>query len=368
MLPLLLLYGALLVLVLARRARRTQELPDLHRDAIGLAASFLDQYPMHPYPAIAKSLELAFLRRHLPASDPGAPPTGPVVELAVGEGSFSERIFPPGAQVTAFELNPYSLVHTMDLPHIRDRIVADALDPPVAPSTAAYVVCNNLLHHVSDKERTLSAWSRIGERCVTNENTTAWAASWMLPGLLSRLGMGRAARSTAARIEARTLQSLRTLPDLQGLVRTDFEVEAEVHYFHERTFFLAAVCSALLVCKGPPTPALPKAILNGPLRLLAHRLARRLVETLIAYDGTLPRDRDAFVSWRLRSRHVDRLTDGPLLACPDCRSALSGTRCVPCDQEIPSVDGMLFLLPRRMREEVLGGYRGPSAALGRQHL
>jgi len=78
----------------------------LHSKAIESLDLFLEQYPFHLYPILCKCLELAYLQFELP---PLVNNRERILEIAIGEGSFSKLIFPPDAGIVGLELNPYYL-------------------------------------------------------------------------------------------------------------------------------------------------------------------------------------------------------------------------------------------------------------------
>ena len=93
LIPLLFLYGFLLVLVLRitflfPKKRGSSE---LHKKAAKKVPEFTTQYPMHPYPIIAKSMEMVFLQEHI--RQVASKVKQGIVELAIGEGTFSNRVF-----------------------------------------------------------------------------------------------------------------------------------------------------------------------------------------------------------------------------------------------------------------------------------
>lgn len=368
-LPLLFGYGVFLVLVLHMRGllSRRCEMPALHRAALDHVREFVAQYPLHLYPVVAKSLELAFLKTHMKALMDEGGRGG--VELAIGDGTLSARIFPPGIGVTGFDINPYSLVHTARHAHVTQRVVADCLNPPVAKAGAAFVVANNLLHHVEGKDAALRNWARIAPYALFNENTTYWSSGWYAPFLLRRLGAARSSAGAAKRIEERSLQHLLSREELQTLVGRHYEILQEDSFFHERVFFLCSLCSLLLFCYGPPTPRPQKMLLNGLLRPFTRFLTEHMARVLIEYDAVLPRDKDAFVCWVTRSRTTPSAVVPATLSlvCPDCREPISLRRCPRCDRTFPETDQMLFLLPRELADEItyVSALR---EILGREHL
>ncbi|HEY5998747.1 MAG TPA: class I SAM-dependent methyltransferase [bacterium] len=371
LLPVLLLYAALLVLALGAvarlRGRRSAPAGSLQERAAAHVGEFAAQYPLHLYPVLIKALELAFITGNLEGRV--RPGSDAVVELAVGDGTLSARVFPATTGVVALDLNPYSLVQTRSCPHISRRVVADCLEPPVADGGADFLISNNLLHHVTDKGRTLANWSRLAPLALFNENTGHWASGWFRPYALRALGLSARAARAARAIEEHSLQALLPAAALDALVGASYAIEERESAFDERVFFLSAVCSTLLGCYGPPTPAPLKRILNGPLRLLAAPLTRAAARALLRHDAWCDRTRDVLVAWVVRSRTVPG--GGPRgavrLVCPDCRGGLAGSSCTKCGRVFEELDGMLFLLPERLRRQVTY-VPDQRDALGREHL
>ncbi len=369
-LPLLILYGILLIAALQLRLLLSKRgsPSGLHGRAEKYVVEFTSQYPMHFYPVVAKALELAFLKEHL--ADFLGPQRGGIAELAAGEGTLSARFFPEDAGIFAFDLNPYSLVHTAGLPHITRRIVADCLEPPIGPGGASLIVSNNFMHHVSNKEKTLENWSKVSEFVIFNENSPYWVSGWFTPFLLARLGFAKTARKVAGGIESRGYQSLMSSDDLRELVSRFYEITQETTFLSERVFFLCAVSSSLLFSYGPPTPERQKKMLNGILRPISRFLTGHACRALIRYDALLPRGKDAFISWVAKSRKTVPSRAGRkeiILVCPDCRGILQDDHCPACNRTFEVRDGMLFLLPREIAKDITYAEE-KTLTLGREHL
>ena len=130
--PFLILYAAALTValrvsvLLRKRVKST-----LHDDALQHVDAFVAQYPLHLYPIVAKSIELSYLKRRLPEI---VNTDSSIVEVAIGEGTLSARIFGDQHKLTGLDLNPYSLVKATKLPHVRQAVVCDGLNPPVRPA------------------------------------------------------------------------------------------------------------------------------------------------------------------------------------------------------------------------------------------
>ena len=160
LLPILLLVGKLFIFRLRRSlgVYRSDLPSDLHRRALGYVDSFIEQYPMHLYPILAKSFELAFLIPYFKETEENR---SEIVEVAIGEGTLSKRLFTGGQRVTGVDLNPYSLVKAAKFPHVARAIVGDGLNPPLQAGSFELLISNNFLHHVTQKEKTISKCKEI---------------------------------------------------------------------------------------------------------------------------------------------------------------------------------------------------------------
>lgn len=339
----------------------------LNERAIGHVPAFIEQYPLHLYPVVLKSFELAFLKPELQRLRAGG---ARFVEMAIGEGTFSAKIFPPDAEVVGLDLNPYSLWRAAQLPHVKQAIICDCLRPPVRGGHFDALLANNFMHHVTMKEQTLANWSRVARRLIFNESTPYWAAGWATPFVLKRLGFKVAARRAADRIERDMLQHLEPMEAIDALVRREFEVVKCDTYFSERTFFLCAVYSFIMGCFGPPTPAFLKSFFLGRyMRRVTLPLTAWIAKLLIRYDQSQDRSRDVYVSYICESRHVFEPSAENYLVCPRCGGGLSETdHCGACRRQYSRQNRMLFLLPEEL-EYVETAYDPDSAkAQPREHL
>jgi hypothetical protein len=366
--PLTLMASALLLLALRLSNRwhgRNVGSP-LHRQALDHVESFIQQYPLHVYPIVAKALELAYLRDRLSRARDRNPR---ILEVAIGEGSMSARLFGDGQRVTGIDLNPYSLLKASVLPHVDRAIVCDGLNPPLRPGTFDLLLSVNFLHHVSQKELTVTNWSRLAEVLLITENTPYWASSWTVPYLLRRLGLrALAARRTRA-IVRHGLQFLEDAATLEHRIERSCDILERVSFMSERTFFLCSILSFLMRCYGPPTPPLLKRWSLGPLRRLVLPLTAALARRLVVFDAYQHRPTDTFVMFLCRSRDWRQVGSGNDLICPTCRAELDlHDRCEQCGHRYSRIDGMLFLLPRDL-QSVSRDYRpAVSLSLSAEHL
>jgi SAM-dependent methyltransferase len=268
-----------------------------------------------------------------------------VLEIAIGEGTLSARVFGNRAQVTGLDLNPHSLVKAARLEHVDRAVVADGLHPPVRSGSFDLVLSMNFLHHVTDKRGTVREWARIAPALLFNENTVYWASGWPGPYLLRRIGLSGLADRHARRIEQRSLQRLMERSALDGEVAAVARVREKVSFLSERSFFLCGLFSSLMLCYGPPTPAILKRAFLGPLRFVAFPLSRTLARLLLRFDAGENRAADTFVFYACEGDGSAAVERGRELVCPRCASDLDGARCTSCGAIYPQADGMLFLLP-----------------------
>jgi uncharacterized protein YbaR (Trm112 family) len=320
-------------------------LPELHAAASSFVDEFAAQYPLHPYAVLAKAFQLAYLRRDIARyTSRGLH----VVELAIGDGTLSQRIFEEDAVVVGADISPYVLRFAASMPHVDAVVICDCLDPPFEAGSFDLLVSNNFLHHVSAKEATLAVWTRIASSVMFNENTRYWATSWFRPTMLRSLGLRRASVRAADAIEEAHFQSLRSADELDAIAAAAGNVIGRASYFDARTFSISALFSALMMCSGPPTPPRVKAILAGRLRLVGLPLTRLLCRSLIAFDAGRSRERDTYIAYTLATG-AERVEDRGLV-CPSCSARLvEGDNCPKCGDAYPIADGMRFVLPRHLR-------------------
>ena len=364
--PLTLLAGVGLVvgLRIAEIRRPPIARGSIHDEALTLVDSFVEQYPMHLYPLVAKALELAYVNRRL---DSLLRQDSSIVEVAIGEGTLSARIFNESHRVTGLDLNPHSLAKAAKLPHVGRAIVSDGLHPPIHPGAFDLLLSLNFLHHITDKRTTVVNWTSIAQVSLFNENTTYWATGWPIPYVLRQLGLARAANRYANQIELKSIQNLLDRAALGREVRAVAAVREETSFLSERTFFLCGLFSFLMLCYGPPTPAAVKSLLLGVLRPLALPLTSKLARRLLTFDAHQDRTKDTFVFFECDGRIRQSLATGDLV-CPRCGASLSGSACGRCGASYPSADGMLFLLPPQLAYVFEDYSRHEAAAVPAEHL
>ncbi len=358
--------GALIVgLRLAHAAKPAVAKSPIHHGALAFVDSLVEQYPMHLYPLVAKALELAYVNDRLNTI---LEPESRVLEIAIGEGTLSARIFGERKCVTGLDLNPHSLAKAAGLPHVERAIVGDGLHPPVRPGAFDLVLSLNFLHHITDKQTTVTNWATLASVILFNENTTYWATSWTVPLVLRGIGAAGLAARSAKRIERRSLQHLEDGSTLDREIADVAHVRQRVSFLTERTFFFCGLFSFLMLCYGPPTPAILKGLFLGPLRPLALPLTASLARLLLAFDAGGDRTKDTFVFYEcdgLMPEPVRLATD---LVCPRCGAGLAGDTCDGCDARYGTADGMLFLLPPEFAQVFDDYVRHDAAPVPAEHL
>lgn len=366
-LPLLILTAVTMWLCLRwiNRDRRRPDSPT-HLAALAQVREFSRQYPLHPYCVFCKAAETAWLHANLTSR---VDASTRVVEVAIGEGTLSAKVFPANANVVGLDLNPYSLIKAACYPHISHAIVCDGLNPPLLPASFDLLVSNNLLHHVTEKSRVLKNWSRAAKRVVFNDNTPYWASSWFPPVFLRGLGLHRQASRLADHIKRSSIQSLRSAVEIDAIVAEHLIVGARESYFSERTFILCGLCSFLLFSFGPPTPPLIKRILLW-FGFATAPLTEALTSELIRFDAVQSRERDTFLSYSGTSRNVSEVFNADRrFACPHDGTALdSAYRCTVCGRDHPVHDRLVFLLPDDMQEIARDYNSAVSLATPAEHL
>jgi ubiquinone/menaquinone biosynthesis C-methylase UbiE/predicted RNA-binding Zn-ribbon protein involved in translation (DUF1610 family) len=339
----------------------------LNGRALERVAEFVEQYPLHLYPIVAKSFEFAFLEGEVNSLlEKGAR----FLEIAIGEGTFSAKIFPPEADVVGLDLNPYSLSKAVQHQHVKKAVICDCLCPPIRRGHFDVIIANNFLHHVTMKAQTLANWSKVAPKLIFNESTPYWASGWVVPFMLKKLRFKGAAQRKVDRINKKGYQHLESMEVLDNLVRNECEVIEASTYFSERTFFLCALYSFIMCCQGPPTPAYLKDLfLSKRLRWLTVGLTTAIAKMLIRYDQFQDRSRDAYVSYVCVSRYPSEPYTEHYLACPRCGGEMTETnRCERCRRQYSRIDNMLFLLPEEI--EYIETEYDPlvASAISREHL
>jgi ubiquinone/menaquinone biosynthesis C-methylase UbiE len=356
--------GLLISLRVAEIRRPASTRASIYDEALTFVDGLVEQYPMHLYPLVAKALELAYMKKRLASI---LREDSRVVEVAIGEGTLSARIFSESHQITGLDLNPHSLAKAARLPHVARAIVGDGLHPPIRAGAFDLLLSLNFLHHITDKRTTVANWTSIARVSLFNENTTYWASSWTIPYVLRLLGLARPANRYARRIEAFSLQHLLGRAPLEEEIRSVAQVREETSFLSERTFFLCGLFSFLMLCYGPPTPSVVKSLFLGVLRPLALPLTSSLARRLLASDAHEDRTKDTFVFFECDGKIRESVPVGDLV-CPRCGVGLTGSLCGGCGANYPQSDGMLFLLPPQFSYVFDDYSRHEAAPIPTEHL
>jgi hypothetical protein len=262
------------------------------------------------------------------------------------------------------DINPYSIINADDI-RIRSKIIANCLNPPLMHTP--FFICNNLLHHVTNKREVLSNWSNCTNTAIFNENTSFWASSWTLPFILEKIGMKKLAYKKAKSIERKSMQSLLKKDELSSLVGDFFEIENEHAYFHKNTFFVCSIFSFFLRAYGPPTPPFQKFIFLKIIPWIAVPFTKSLAKELLKYDSFQEENGAVFISWFVSSKTHRRFSLEVEFKCPECGEKLiCSKKCLECNTSFETRNGMLFLLNRKMSQEIK--YENKDFSLGKEHL
>lgn len=340
----------------------------LHERAVELAGEFGTQYPLWPYSILVKSMGWAFLEQHLPR---GSEDRKHVLELAIGEGSFSKRVFSGSDNVVGVDVNPVSLSKAATMPNVSKAVVANCLVPPIAPGSFSVVLANNFLHHVSDKGGALTRWAQIAPRMLFNESTPLWSQSWPVPRFLRAIGLRRIAAFSAALLDRLGSQDLLTEPVLTELVQKHVNITDKQTYFAENTYLFATLPCLVALNMGAIPEELKQIAQKKPFRSLTARMTSTLIKLLIEYDERQARDRDVFISYAVRSRSCSANTlPVQFLMCASCgRGRLDDEGgCPECGHKYRTIDGMLFLLEPGLKHIEDSYDPADAAAFASEHL
>jgi hypothetical protein len=357
-----------IVLLRVLTSRRRPERSRLHRRAAELSAEFTSQYPLWPYSILIKSLAWAFVEEHLP---PNSVERKHVLELAIGEGSFSGRIFSGTDEVVGLDVNPVSLSKAVRFPHVRKAVVANCMIPPIHDGAFSVVLANNFLHHVSDKRGTLGRWARLAPLLLFNECTPLWSESWPVPRVLGAIGLRRASRFASDLLNRLGSQDLVPESTLTNLAAEHIDILEKRTYFSENTYMFATLPCVLALNMGAVPEELKRAAQSRPFRKITAKLTAALVRLLIDYDEQQSRGRDVFVSYAGRSRFCTRryATNG-YLRCVRCgQGCLNADQaCGRCGHRYASADGMVFLLDADLQHIERSYDPTNAAAFADEHL
>jgi len=319
----------------------------LHKKTLRNIDLFLEQYPMGLYGLLCKSFELAFLGDIV--KNDVEKPKKKVIEVAIGEGSFSKRIFQRKRSVVGLDITPDSLFHTTRMAHVSQSIVSDCLELPIEPGTFGFLMANNLLHHISNKRKVLAQFSRTAESVLYNENTPAWTDHQTMPLFLRAVGLKEKATAKVEELNQRYVQDLWPLSKCDQEFKRHFAKIQRESFLNQRTYAAAFLFSAIYAGTAPVEPEVKAILLSRPLKSLTLWLTKHLAKLLIAYDFCQKREDDVFVSYYGKSRKFKKAKTLSYLRCPKCKkgSLKKSLRCGKCGSSYQTMDGMIFLLEEK---------------------
>ncbi|PCI45182.1 MAG: hypothetical protein COB51_09165 [Moraxellaceae bacterium] len=321
-------------------------LAPMYKLAVNNVPLFINQYPLTFYPIVAKSLELAFLQEqgHVIQN------SNRICELAIGEGSFSARIFSQyGKSIDAFDLSPYSIKVAESKAHVDRAIVCDCMNPPIKAGSYDLLLSNNFLHHITDKVSVLNRFANIAEHCLFNENTPHWAFAFTHIKEYKNKGLYNVARYLAAKEMFNSAQTLLPQEQLDRCVLdAGFNIKAKASYLSEDVMNISK-CTANFVM----VPENLKLICSSdPFKPMIHATTGELAKLLIIYDSLQSRSTDSFVSYYCKSKQVLPPQENCTLNCPRCNGDLEQSKdhysCSRCKTPYPIKNGIGFILEEKL--------------------
>ncbi len=351
---------ALLRLVLAVRP---PERTGLHERSRPIVRELVDQYPFGAYAVVWKSLQLGYLRESLPWSEMHR-----VVEAAIGEGTFSARVFQERLKVDGMDINPISLKKAAVLPHVQRALVCDCTEPPLHPGSVDLLISNNFLHHVTDKGRVLRNWSKVARYCAFNDCTPDWSRALPPSWILRKVGLIGLSNRIAAVVDTLGAQSLQPREVLEATVNEHFEVVSSASFFSARTYCIANVYSLLCLHMGPIPEEIKQCLLHPWLRRMSTGLTQELCDLLIQFDSRERRDEDVALCYIGRSRSVAASPRQQGLRCECGGEVNEGGECNACALRYSCVDGMWFILPAHLKYVEANYDPRAAAEFPREHL
>jgi hypothetical protein len=323
----------------------------------------VEQYPFGPYAVVWKALQLTFLREQLPWQDMKR-----VVEAAIGEGTFSARVFGDRVKVDGLDINPVSLKKAWALPHVRRAIICDCINPPLLPASVDLLISNNFLHHVTGKRQVLHNWSQAARYVAFNDCTPDWSEALPVSWLLGRIGLKGLARRIAAAVDVLGAQCLVPRNELEAVIAKDLEVTRSATFFSERTYCLATVHSLLCLHMGPVPEEVKRCLLHPWLRRLSIGVTRVLCDLLIQFDSRESRQKDVVLCYIGKSLTAAVRTEDSWLRC-NCGGGLGDNgACKACGRQYAPTDGMWFVLPDSLKHVEANYDPRTAAAFPREHL
>ena len=362
--PMLFLVGALEIaflklIVVLRPAGKSE----LHRRARSIVGELVEQYPFAPYAVVLKSLHLVFLREELPWGEMKR-----VVDAAIGEGTFSARVFEERTKVEGLDINPISLKKASVLPHVQRAVVCDCTNPPLLPGSVDLLIANNFLQHVTDKRRVLENWSRAARFVAFNDCTPDWSRALPPSWMLGRIGMKALSKRVAAVVDALGAQSLVSRAALEAIIVENFEIVRSATFFSERTYCLANFHSLLCLHVGPVPEEIKQCLLHPWLRHLSTGMTRSLSDLLIQFDSRESRQRDVDLCYIGKSLAVSAVCNEGWLRCACGNAVDKKGHCNGCGRHYATVDGMLFVVPEDLTHLEVNYDPRKAAEFPREHL
>jgi SAM-dependent methyltransferase len=344
-------------------AFRPAEKSGLHERARPIVGELIEQYPLGAYAVVWKALQLAFLRDALPWNEMAR-----VVEAAIGEGSFSARVFGNRIRIEGLDINPVSLKKASALPHVRRAVVCDCTNPPLLPGSVDLLISNNFLHHVTDKRRVLENWSRTARYAAFNDCTPDWSLALPPSWVLGRIGLKALAARIAAAVDTLGAQSLVPRSELEAIIAEKFEIVRSAGFFSERTYCLANITSLLCLHMGPVPEEVKQCLLQPWLRRISTGITRHLCDLLIQFDSRESRQRDVVLCYIGKSRAAPAARNDCWLRCACGNGIDDKGHCPACGRGYASIDGMWFVLPDDLRHVEANYDPREAAAFPSQHL
>jgi SAM-dependent methyltransferase len=335
----------------------------LHERARPIIRELVEQYPFGPYAIVWKALQLAFLRNELPWGE-----IERVVEAAIGEGTFSARVFEERVKVEGLDINPISLKKASELPHVRRSVVCDCMNPPIFPNSVDLLISNNFLHHVTDKRRVLENWSRAARFVAFNDCTPDWSLALPPSWLLNRIGMKVLAERVAAAVDALGAQFLIPKGELEAIIAESYDVMSSTSFFSKRTYCLANIPSLLCLQMGPIAEEIKGCLMHPWLRRLSVGMTRLLCDLLIQFDSRESRQRDVVLCYVAKSLAISAERKQDWLQCICGNEIDDHGNCNLCGRRYALIDGMWFVLPDELNYIETRYDPGEAAAFPREHL
>lgn len=347
------------------RPRRQGPLPPEYETALASYRGFLEIYPTSIYLPVVKSIELGFFKTI--AKEP------PLLEIGVGDGSFSERMF-AGCDTDRFlggDLVPETIFSAQEKGVFKHLAVMDADEVPLPSASAATVLMNNLIHHVPARLQTLREIGRVlktGGCFVFTDNLSGWIENAAEYRFLKALKLESLARRYGRWKLDFLMQSL--IPDASSWEKLASEEGWEMvraqEFIGPRVMFWCHLFELLNLKQGRAAWGPLERIISVPFfrRAISGPMGR-IVEVLLVREGTAMEGRGAYLFVCLRKKVASSSPtpaggDGFTLVCPVCRGALVRSEfewsCSQCRREYPLAKGIPILLSYVDRLNGLSGY------------